>query len=76
MSNGNAAREERHVYSDGVGRELVYPGAFMTRDKALRYGERHIPRDLKRAGFKAHVFTSDIEIHGALYYRITYGRDC
>lgn len=73
MTKGNEARP---VYSDGVGRETIYPGAFMTHAQALRYGARHMPRDLKRAGFKAHVFTSDPEIHGALYYRVTYGRDC
>lgn len=60
---------------DGTGRELVYPSAVMTREQARRYGERRMPRDLKRAGFKTHVFESDMEIHGAHYFRITYGKE-
>lgn len=64
------------VYSGGVGRESVYPGATMTREQARRYGERNMPRDLRRAGFRVHVFRSDAEIHGADYFRVTYGKDC
>lgn len=60
---------------DGTGRESIYPGAVMTREQARRYGERHMPRDLKRAGFKTHVFESDMEIHGAHYFRVTYGKE-
>lgn len=44
----------------------------MTHAQALRYGERHMPLDLKRAGFKTVVFKSDSEIHGGLWYRINY----
>lgn len=64
------------VYSDGTGRELIYPGACMTRVQAARYGDSHMPRDLKRAGFKTYVFRSDLELHGANYFRVTYGREC
>lgn len=68
-------RDERlPVYSDGTGRELVRPGAMMTREQCLRYGDRHMPRDLKRAGFVTHVFRSDREIQGEDYFRITYGK--
>ena len=64
------------VYSDGVGRELVFPGALMTKDQARRYAEKVMPRDLKRAGFKAGVFESDPAIHGAHYFRIGFGKVC
>lgn len=64
------------TYGDGTGRQPVYPGAEMTRKQAMAYGDRHMPRDLKRAGFQTHVFTSDPEIHGSSYQRITYGKDC
>ena len=58
------------VYADGTGRELVFPGAAMTREQALRYARRKIPNDLKKAGFVAGIFESDPEIHGSRYYRI------
>lgn len=64
------------VYSDGVGRELIYPGAILTRDQALRYAEKNMPVDLRRAGFKAGVFQSDLTIHGVEYFRIGYGKVC
>ena len=65
------------VYSDGChSRELVYAGACMTREQAHRYGDRNIPKHLKRIEFKAYVFTSDIAIHGDRYHRITYGKEC
>lgn len=64
------------VYSDGVGRELVFPGAEMTRAQAQRYAERAMPADLRRAGFKAGVFESDPDIHGAHYFRIGFGKVC
>ena len=64
------------VYSDGTGRELVYPGAYMTRAQAKKWGDRNINPALKRAGFRAHVFRSDKEIHGADYFRVTFGKDC
>ena len=64
------------VYSDGTGRELVYPGACMTKEQARRYAARVMPLDLKRAGFVAGVFESDTEIHGAHYFRIGFGKSC
>jgi hypothetical protein len=67
---------KRKVLSDGIGRELVFPGASMTKEQAERYGDRKMPKDLERTGFKTHVFSSDLELHGDLYYRITYGKDC
>lgn len=66
--------ERLPVYSDGTGRELVKPGACMTREQCRRYGDQNMPRDLRRAGFRTHVFRSDREIHGADYFRITYGK--
>jgi hypothetical protein len=63
------------VYSDGTGREALFPGATMTREQAQCWGDRHIPKDLKRAGFRAYVFESDPEIHGAMYLRVTFGKD-
>lgn len=63
------------TYSDGSsGRELIYPGAVLTKDQALRWAQRNMPKDLKRAGFKAGVFESDPVIHGSHYYRIGYGK--
>lgn len=62
--------------SDGTGRELIYPGACLSREQARRYGEKNMPRDLRCAGFKAHVFESDPQIHGAHYFRVTYGKEC
>lgn len=46
----------------------------MTKEQALRYGDRYMPADLKQAGFKCIIFTSDIEINGNLFYRINYGK--
>lgn len=46
----------------------------MTKEQAIRYGKRNMPKDLKKAGFKVSVFTSDPKIHGSLYYRINYGK--
>ena len=47
----------------------------MTKAQALRYAKRNMPADLRRAGFKAHVFTADLEINGWDGYRITYGKE-
>lgn len=69
------AHEKRPVYTDGTGRELAYQNARMTREQARRYGEREIPHDLKRAGFRTHVFASDPVVHGERFYRITYGME-
>lgn len=64
------------VYSNGIGRELIFPNARMTKQQAMAYGNKRIPADLKRAGFKTFVFESDLVIHGAKYLRITYGKNC
>lgn len=42
----------------------------MTKAQALRHGERHMPRDLKAAGFQTVVLASDLSIHGGLWFRI------
>jgi len=41
---------------------------------AKRLAERRMPRDLRRAGFRAGVFVSDAEINGGLWYRVSYGK--
>lgn len=46
----------------------------MTMAQAKRYGDRNMPRDLKRAGFKTFVGASDQELHGGLWFRIDYGK--
>jgi hypothetical protein len=46
----------------------------MTKMQAFKYGEKHMPKDLKRAGFQTVIFTSDPVIHGGLWYRINYGK--
>jgi len=33
-----------------------------------------MPADLKRAGFQAFVGRSDAEMHGGVWYRISYGK--
>lgn len=52
----------------------VLPGAMLTREQVRAYGDRNMPNDLKRAGFKTFVFRSDREIHGADYFRFSYGK--
>ena len=65
------------VYSDGSSaRELVYPGACMTKEQAQRYANRTIPHHLKRLSFVGYVFESNPAIHGERYFRITYGKEC
>lgn len=46
----------------------------MTKKQALRWGEKNMPGDLRRAGFETVVFTADIEINGWVGYRINYGK--
>ncbi len=46
----------------------------MTRAQAQRYGERHMPKDLKKAGFNVVVGLSDAEMHGGVWLRISYGK--
>lgn len=45
----------------------------MSKEQAKRYGDRHMPSDLRAAGFKTVIFTADPEINGWLGYRINYG---
>ena len=61
---------ERLVVKAGCG-ELPRP---MTREQAHRYGDRHMPADLKRAGFQTVVARSDAELHGGTWFRINYGK--
>ena len=46
----------------------------MTRKQAERYGNRTMPADLKRAGFRCFVSRSDAEMHGGTWFRISYGK--
>ena len=48
----------------------------MTFRQAVRYGERHIPAELSRAGFDVVVFTATIDINGWDGYRINFGKRC
>lgn len=63
------------VFSNGARRELIYSGVCLTREQARRYGNRNMPRDLRRAGFKTHIFESDPEIHGVHYFCVTYEKE-
>ena len=46
----------------------------MTRQQALRWGDRHMPADLKRAGFQTVIARSDLELHGGSWFRVSYGK--
>jgi hypothetical protein len=46
----------------------------MNEKQAKAYGKRNMPSDLRRAGFVVSVFRSDLEIHGADFYRINYSK--
>ena len=51
------------------------PSAFnpiMTFNQALRYADKMMPADLKKARFKASIFVPDLETHGGLWYRVNY----
>jgi hypothetical protein len=61
---------EKRIVKVGID-QLTKP---MTFEEAKNWGERNIPRDLKAAGFKASVFTSDPEINGGTFFRINYGK--
>lgn len=50
------------------------PDRMMTKAQAKRYGDRHMPSNLKACGFKTVIFTADPEINGWLGYRINYGK--
>lgn len=56
----------------GSGRECL--PVHMTATQARQYGNRHMPTDLKRAGFQTCVFASDLVINGGLFYRVSYGK--
>jgi hypothetical protein len=48
--------------------------AVMTREQARRYGDRNMPKDLKRVGFQTSVGRTDPEIHGGNWFRVSYGK--
>lgn len=53
------------------------PSAFnpvMTEAQALRFADKMMPNDLRRAGFKASIFASTMEVHGGLWFRVNYGK--
>ena len=53
------------------------PSAFnpvMTRAGALSYANQMMPADLRKAGFTASIFASDLETHGGLWFRVNYGK--
>lgn len=48
----------------------------MTRASVKRIATRSMPRDLRAAGFEACVFRADPVIHGADYWRFSFGKRC
>jgi len=46
----------------------------MTHKQALAYGNKHMPTDLRRAGFVCSVFCADSEINGWSGFRINYSK--
>jgi hypothetical protein len=46
----------------------------MSRAEAQRYGDKNMPADLKRAGFKTVIFRSDRDLHGGEWFRVNYGK--
>jgi len=46
----------------------------MSIDQARKFGNRNMPIDLKKTGFKTYIFISDLEINGSLFFRISYGK--
>jgi hypothetical protein len=46
----------------------------MTRAGAQRWGDRHMPIDLRKAGFLTFVGKSDAEMHGGVWFRVSYGK--
>lgn len=46
----------------------------MTPKQAQRYGDKHMPGDLRRAGFRTTVFKTTPELHGGTWLRINYGK--
>jgi len=68
-----AASEKRPVRT-GSGRETLDKP--MTRAQARRWGDRHMPADLKAAGFETIIFASDPIINGGTFFRVNYGKKC
>lgn len=64
------SHEQKLKVKLGLG-ELEKP---MTRTQAQRWGDRNMPQDLKKAGFRCDVFESDPELHGGHWLRINYGK--
>lgn len=46
----------------------------MSLKEAKNWGDRHMPQDLKAAGFKTVIFESDPDLHGGLWYRVNFGK--
>ena len=46
----------------------------MTRDQAIRHGNKNMHVDLRRAGFETVICQTDAEIHGGVWLRINYGK--
>lgn len=46
----------------------------MNISQAKRWGEKNMPADLRRAGFKVDVLTSNPELHGGLWLRVSYAK--
>jgi hypothetical protein len=47
----------------------------MTRQQAERYGQKMMDPKLRRVGFVCVVTRSDPEMHGGLWFRVSYGYD-
>jgi hypothetical protein len=61
---------EKRIVKVGIDK-LAKP---MTIEEARNWGERNIPRDLKAAGFRVSVFTSNPEINGGTFFRVNYSK--
>lgn len=46
----------------------------MTVTQARRYGDRNMPADLRRAGFKAVVCKAEAVIHRRVWLRVSYAK--
>ena len=46
----------------------------LTAQQARRLGDKLMPSDLKKTGFQTHLFVSDANINGGLFYRISWGK--
>ena len=70
MAPAPRGKTERLPVKIGLG---ILP-APMTAAQARRYGEKNMPRDLRRAGFRVEIFRSDPALHGGDWFRINYGK--